>query len=172
METFYNLPKKVKFCKKCVLSNQRPSSVPEFKHTKNRNGAKYLNIDSKTGICDACTVAEYKKNSIDWIQREKELSILCDKVITHSTSFSIWELSALKKQFYILNLKPEVMKYYFRKIDKDIFIKSIDKIYETIISNKFNEKKLKINWNYLYDECNFYFDGKNKIRYQNSLNEI
>tara|TARA_B100000963_G_scaffold359267_1_gene386063 strand:+ start:7802 stop:9025 length:1224 start_codon:yes stop_codon:yes gene_type:complete len=79
METFYNLPKKIKFCKKCVLSNQRPSSVPEFKHTKNRNGAKYLNIDSKTGICDACTVAEYKENSIDWIQREKELSILCDK---------------------------------------------------------------------------------------------
>ena len=40
-ETMYNLPKKVIFCKKCVISNQRPSSYPEFKHTKER---KMLNI--------------------------------------------------------------------------------------------------------------------------------
>ena len=50
MEVFYNLPKKVIFCKKCVLSNQRPSSVPEFQHKKDRKGAKYLNIDLNTGI--------------------------------------------------------------------------------------------------------------------------
>ena len=31
-KTFYGLPEKVKFCKKCVISNQRPSSVVEFKN--------------------------------------------------------------------------------------------------------------------------------------------
>ena len=29
------------------MSNQRPASIPEFKHTRNRDGAKYLNIDDK-----------------------------------------------------------------------------------------------------------------------------
>ena len=76
-ETFYNLPSKVVFCKKCIMSNQRPASIPEFKHNKNRDGAKYMQID-KNGICDACKQAEVKK-SIDWDSREKELKDLCDK---------------------------------------------------------------------------------------------
>ena len=38
MKSYFNLPENVIFCKKCVLSNQRPSSIPEFKHTKNRDG--------------------------------------------------------------------------------------------------------------------------------------
>ena len=42
MKPKFNLPKKVIFCKKCLMSNQRPSSIAEFKHTKNRKGAKYL----------------------------------------------------------------------------------------------------------------------------------
>ena len=29
---FLGLPEKVEFCKKCVISNQRPSSVVEFKN--------------------------------------------------------------------------------------------------------------------------------------------
>ena len=32
-EAFYGLPNDVKFCKKCVISNQRPSSTVEFKST-------------------------------------------------------------------------------------------------------------------------------------------
>ncbi len=75
--TFYNLPEKVTFCKKCVMSNQRPSSVPEFKHTRNRIGAKYLNIDNN-GICDACNHSEEKKK-INWEKREEELIKLLDK---------------------------------------------------------------------------------------------
>ena len=31
--SLYGLPEKVLFCKKCVISNQRPSSVVEFKNT-------------------------------------------------------------------------------------------------------------------------------------------
>lgn len=79
MKPLYNLPEKVVFCNRCVLSNQRPSSIPEFKHQKNRKGARYLNIDKKTGICDACAVAEQKDNKIDWNKRENELVKLCDK---------------------------------------------------------------------------------------------
>jgi len=33
-ETYYGLPHEVKFCKKCVMSNQRPTSTVEFKQTK------------------------------------------------------------------------------------------------------------------------------------------
>ena len=78
MKILYNLPKEIIFCKKCVMSNQRPSSFPEFKHTKNRKGAKYLNINPKTGICDACVVSENKKK-INWKSREEELLKVLDK---------------------------------------------------------------------------------------------
>ena len=51
METLFNLPEKVRFCQKCVISNQRPASYPEFKHTRDRKNAKYMNFD-EDGICD------------------------------------------------------------------------------------------------------------------------
>ena len=50
MKAYYNLPEKVEFCKKCVMSNQRPASIPEFRHKSNRDGAKYMQID-KERIC-------------------------------------------------------------------------------------------------------------------------
>jgi N-acetyl sugar amidotransferase len=78
MRIKYNLPKKVSFCKNCVISNQRPSSIPEFFHTKERKGAKYIRIDDKDGICDACKQNEVK-NKIDWEVREKKLIKLLDK---------------------------------------------------------------------------------------------
>ena len=77
METYFNLPPEVKFCKRCVMSNQRPASVPEFKHTRNRDGAKYMHIDQE-GICDACQHAE-QKISINWVERERELIDLLDR---------------------------------------------------------------------------------------------
>jgi N-acetyl sugar amidotransferase len=76
-KTKYGLPEKVIYCKRCVMSNQRPASVPEFKHTPDRRGAKYLHIDEE-GICDACRHAE-EKARIDWKTREKELIILLDQ---------------------------------------------------------------------------------------------
>ena len=35
LEVKYGLPREVKFCKKCVMSNQRPMSEVEFKHNIN-----------------------------------------------------------------------------------------------------------------------------------------
>ena len=78
MKAKYNLPKNVVFCKKCVMSNQRPSSISEFFHTKERKGAQYLNINKRDGICDACKQNDIK-NKINWKDREKKLINLLDK---------------------------------------------------------------------------------------------
>ena len=75
--TKYGLPEEVIYCKRCVMSNQRPASIPEFKHTPDRKGAQYLHIDEE-GICDACRHAE-EKERIDWNAREKELVKLLDQ---------------------------------------------------------------------------------------------
>ena len=69
LDAKYGLPGKVIFCKKCVMSNQRPVSTIEFKHTS-ESKKETLNI-STDGICDACRYAQYKE-SINWQQREKE----------------------------------------------------------------------------------------------------
>jgi len=74
MKTYFNLPKKVVFCSKCVISNQRPSSINETKHTKNRNNSKYINFD-KLNVCDACCFAD-KKKEINWDERESKLKKL------------------------------------------------------------------------------------------------
>lgn len=76
LETKYGLPQKVIFCKKCVMSNQRPISEIEFKHnieTKKRT----LQFDMQ-GVCDACRYARAKEK-IDWKKREEELIELLDK---------------------------------------------------------------------------------------------
>ncbi|MBQ48894.1 MAG: LPS biosynthesis protein PseA [Zetaproteobacteria bacterium] len=75
-EVKYGLPSTVKFCSKCVISNQRPASAIEFSHTKNSRKTT-MNIDND-GICDACKTAEQKEN-IDWKTREEELLSLLDK---------------------------------------------------------------------------------------------
>lgn len=76
LEAYYNLPPEVYFCRSCVMSNQRPSSYPEFRHTKDRK-TPTLHIDEK-GVCDACRFAE-KKEQINWQTREKELEQLLDR---------------------------------------------------------------------------------------------
>lgn len=60
--TRYNLPAEVKFCKKCVMSNQRPR----------------ITFDEH-GVCSACNFAEYKHGGIDWSKREEALLRLLDK---------------------------------------------------------------------------------------------
>jgi N-acetyl sugar amidotransferase len=76
LEAFYGLPQEVKFCTKCVMSNQRPTSAIEFKHTKDSKKTT-MNFDEH-GVCDACRTAEIKDN-INWGMREEELIKLLDK---------------------------------------------------------------------------------------------
>lgn len=77
MTTLYGLPENVVYCRRCVMSNQRPASIPEFKHRPDRQGAKYMHIDEE-GICDACRHAE-EKERIDWAAREQDLLKLLDQ---------------------------------------------------------------------------------------------
>lgn len=76
LETKFGLPEEVIFCKKCVMSNQRPASSIEFKHTQ-KHKHKTLQFD-KDSICDACKYAEMKEQ-VDWEKREEELLKLLDK---------------------------------------------------------------------------------------------
>lgn len=76
-DTLYGLPQHVAFCSRCVISNQRPNSTVEHKHTKDSK-KQTINFDSE-GVCDACRVAEQKVGNIDWEERRRELQVLCDK---------------------------------------------------------------------------------------------
>ena len=75
--TRYGLPLDVKFCKKCVISNQRPNSVVEIKNAV--DAVKPVIHFNKGGMCDACEVVEEKNNHINWEERERELRDLCDR---------------------------------------------------------------------------------------------
>lgn len=72
----YGLPNDVKFCRNCVISNQRPSSSIE--HKNDGRQAKNPIHFNEDGVCDACHVKEIKQK-IDWNQRENELRDLCDR---------------------------------------------------------------------------------------------
>ncbi|MFK8047914.1 MAG: N-acetyl sugar amidotransferase [Halioglobus sp.] len=84
METLYGLPEEVKFCARCVISNQRPNSAVEFKHTINSKKST-MALDSD-GVCDACRTA-LGKDQIDWHAREEELVQLLDKYRRNDGSY-------------------------------------------------------------------------------------
>src|SRR3990167_4306067 len=65
-------PKEVFFCKRCVISNQRPR----------------ITFD-KEGVCSACQYAYRKNHVIDWKKREKELLALLDKHRSKDGSFDV-----------------------------------------------------------------------------------
>ena len=67
----YSTPKKVKFCKSCIVSNQRPRI-----------------IFNKDGICNACLNAE-KKYKINWSEREKELRDLLARYRKKNGKFDV-----------------------------------------------------------------------------------
>ena len=68
----YNLPHKVQFCKKCTISNQRPR----------------ISFDSE-GVCSACRFNEFKRNSINWDERNDELLALCDSYRSSDGSYDV-----------------------------------------------------------------------------------
>jgi len=66
------LPKEVVYCKRCVVSNQRPR----------------ITIDDE-GICSACRYTDKKKSGIDWKSREEELRVLLDRYRSKDGSFDV-----------------------------------------------------------------------------------
>lgn len=67
-----DLPKDVRFCSRCVTSNQRPR----------------ISFD-ENDVCSACQWAEEKETSIDWDERERELRDLLDRYRSRDGSFDI-----------------------------------------------------------------------------------
>lgn len=96
MKTLYGLPEEVIFCKRCVVSNSRPSSVPELTH---QLSDRKPTIHFQDGICEACRVAETKKH-IDWADRERQMWELCDRYRKTDGSYDcIVSVSAGKDSF-------------------------------------------------------------------------
>ena len=75
-KAYYGLPQKVIFCKKSLISNQRPNSSIEFQHSINSK-KKTLRIDSN-GISDSWKYSRIKKK-INFKDREKKLLKLLDR---------------------------------------------------------------------------------------------
>ena len=85
LEVKYGLPPTVMFCQSCVISNQRPSSSVEFKHTKDTKKTT-IHFD-EDGICDACRYSEQKNHGVDWEQRRAWLSELCARYRSRNGSY-------------------------------------------------------------------------------------
>ena len=86
-EAFYGLPQEVKFCKKCVISNQRPSSTIEF---KNEKGEKKSVINfSDNDICSACIFHAEKETTIDWALRDEHLRKLLSSFRSDDGSYDV-----------------------------------------------------------------------------------
>mgnify|MGYP001574045248 CR=1 FL=1 len=62
----------VRFCKKCVVSNQRPLIV----------------IDDE-GVCSACRFREYEWDRVDWKARGIELEQLCDRFRSKNGDYDV-----------------------------------------------------------------------------------
>jgi N-acetyl sugar amidotransferase len=103
----YGLPEEVRFCTRCVISNQRPNSAVEFKHTA---ASKKLTIHfDEQGVCDACRVAEAKAG-LDWAARERELQALCDQYRRNDGQYDcLVPGSGGKDSFY----QAHVLKYKY-----------------------------------------------------------
>jgi N-acetyl sugar amidotransferase len=67
-----NPDEKIVYCKKCVMSNQRPQV--------------HFNDE---GVCGACLYSEYKHTMVDWEKREKELEELCNKYRKEDGSWDV-----------------------------------------------------------------------------------
>ena len=76
LEAKYGLPGTVKFCTNCVISNQRPNSTIEYRNTG--DAKKTTIVFSEDGECDACKARRIKE-SIDWADRRRQLTELCDR---------------------------------------------------------------------------------------------
>lgn len=104
----YGLPADVKFCRECVISNQRPNSAVEYQHTA-ASAKKTINFD-KDGVCDACRLADQKHNKIDWDERERQLRDLCDRFRKNDGSYDcVVPGSGGKDSFYAAH----VLKYKY-----------------------------------------------------------
>jgi N-acetyl sugar amidotransferase len=78
LEVYYGMPRLVKFCSVCNMSNQQPMSSNEYTHGK--DSLKTTLTFDEHGVCHACRFNFMKESGeINWDEREKELIELCDR---------------------------------------------------------------------------------------------
>ena len=80
------MPSKVEFCKKCLFSNQRPTTRVEHNVKKNKDitsSTKYTN-----GVCEACRVKE-KRKDIDWDKKENEFKKILEKYRSRNGNYDV-----------------------------------------------------------------------------------
>lgn len=109
MTAKYGLPETVQFCTRCVMSNQRPCSAVEYLHTAD-TPKQTIHFDEE-GVCDACRVAE-KKQSIDWMERERELWELCNSYRNDSGYDCLIPGSGGKDSFYAAHILKTKFKMH------------------------------------------------------------
>lgn len=126
VEQKYGLNKEVKFCTRCVISNQRPR----------------ITFD-KNGICNACQYSDIKKK-IDWKKRENELKKLCDKYRKNDGSFDVvvpvsggkdssFVAHQLKHKYGMHPLTVTWAPHIYRDIGRQNFQKFIDSGFDNIL---------------------------------------
>ena len=109
LEAYYGLPSEVRYCKTCVISNQRPNSAVEYNHT--RESKKDTIHFSDEGICDACKFTQRKRHEIDWNDRDKQLRELCDRFRKNDGSYDcIVPGSGGKDSFYASHILKSIMR--------------------------------------------------------------
>lgn len=77
MKAFFGLPEEVKFCKLCVISNQRPRSTVEFANLIDETKTT-ISFESDN-TCEACQYSKEKSEVLDWKSKEEELLKLLDR---------------------------------------------------------------------------------------------
>jgi N-acetyl sugar amidotransferase len=87
LDAYFGLPDKVRFCKKCVISNQRPSSTIEFKSTK-KDVKKVINF-TEDHVCSACIYHSEKEYGIDWKDRDEKLRRLLTQFRSNNGSYDV-----------------------------------------------------------------------------------
>ena len=140
----YSLPSKVEFCKRCVMSNQRPR----------------ITFDSK-GVCNACRHFEKKyNNQINWQEREKELIETLDRHRKNNGSYDVLVPSSGGKDSvyvahllkYKYNMNPLTVTWApnsYTEIGLKNFQSQIDAGFDNILvtpKSKTNKKLTKISF--------------------------
>ena len=86
MKTLYSLPAQVKYCKYCVVSNQKAVSSNQYRDTIN---SKKITVDfDDSGVCAACNFQK-RKEKINWLDREAELHELLGKHRSKDGSYDV-----------------------------------------------------------------------------------
>jgi N-acetyl sugar amidotransferase len=108
MKPLSGLPSEVKFCKKCVISNQRPNSTVEMKNDNKRK--ETIQFDDY-GVCSACSYNLMKTKEIDWKSREDKLFELLEPYRSSNGEYDVLVPSSGGKDS---SFTAHILKYKYK----------------------------------------------------------